>query len=243
MIDPSDQNDLNNLGPIQVSIVKEIAEDPEPSLGKLHAAFVEELGHGPDIDLIDYFTSITVIRKSELKKYLDCTGLQKPKNNTTDLGSVGSVIYDSSPTVLQFLQNFQTEYGTPPSEYLTNLYLERAVKITSCVETREKNKQNMEDFAKKIADTPRPTVLIFRKQFIKEFDFAPADEITEIFLDRMQSKNKEGEVYFARIGAHDSISTVLEFRNAFTKTYGKAPPEDLIKIFITNRKPGKRPTA
>ncbi|WP_457577694.1 hypothetical protein [Desulfomarina sp.] len=235
MTDPGNQHNLNNLWPVQVSLVKETAEGTEPTLKRLHAAFVEEFGHGPGIDLIDYFLGIAEISKLELGEYLEFTGVPKPADCTSDSSPAESVICSSSSTVLQFLEDFKKKYGVPPSEHLTKLYLEKTTpSSTSRTESGKTGKRNQQDFARKIADTPRPTVLTFRKQFIEEFGFPPTDEITKVFLERMQDKNQEDEVYFARTGANGSLSTVLEFRQAFTKTYGKTPSEDLIKIFISN---------
>lgn len=242
MTDFSNRHNLNDLWPVQVSLVRETAEGPEPTLERLHTAFLEEFGHGPGIDLIDYFIGLAEINKSELKKYLKFTGTPLPTDGTPDTGLAASVICSSTSTVLQFLEDFKNIYGVPPSEHLTKLYLEeKKNRNTSRTESRKTEKQNQQDFARKIADTPRPTVLTFRKQFIEEFSFPPSDEITKIFLERMQDKNQEDEVYFARTGANGSLSTVLEFRQAFTKTYGKTPSEELIKVFITNRSSAHKP--
>ncbi|BCL63194.1 hypothetical protein DGMP_38870 [Desulfomarina profundi] len=236
MTDPCNRHNLNDLWPVQASLVKETAEGPEPTLERLHTAFIEEFGHGPGIDLIDYFIGLTEIDRSELKKYMDFTGAPQPTGSTQDIGPAESVVYSSSSTVLQFLRDFEKKYAVPPSEHLTELYLKEAKHPgSSSAVCKKTDKRNQQDFARKIADTPHPTVLTFRKQFIEEFGFPPPDNITKIFLERMQDKNQEDEVYFARTGANGSISTVLEFRKAFAKTYGQAPPEDLIKIFITNR--------
>ncbi len=242
MTDPSNQHNLNDLWPVQVSLVKETAEGPEPTLEQLHTAFIEEFGRGPGIDLIDYFIGLAEVSRLELKKYLEFTGAPQPTDSTQDIGMAESVVCSSSSTVLQFLRDFEKKYGVPPSEHLTELYL-KEVKHTgsSSTDSPKTDKRNQQDFARKIADTPRPTVLTFRRQFIEEFGFPPPDNITKIFLERMQDKNQEDEVYFARTGANGSISTVLEFRKAFAKTYGKTPTEELIKIFITNRLSGNKP--
>jgi AraC-like DNA-binding protein len=241
MTEPCNRHSLDDLWPVQISLVKETAESPEPTLKQLYTVFLEEFGHGPGIDHIDYFISMTEISTLELKEYLEFSGIPLSTDSTPDSGTAKSVICSNSSTVLEFLEDFKKKYGVPPSEHLTKLYLEEIKdKNTSNIESRKTEKRNQQDFARKIADTPRPTVLTFRKQFIKKFGLPPSDKITKIFLERMQDKNQEDEVYFARTGANGSLSTVLEFRQAFTKTYGKTPSEELIKMFITNRTSGHK---
>lgn len=242
----SDDNKQDDLWDVQVSIAKAAAKLPNPSLAKLHHEVLEEIGHGPGLDLVDFFVGIAKISEKEIKEYFQYIG-KSNKENTEEIKKdpclllADSIACGDSPTVLKFRHAFIKEHGEPPSEELTEYFLKK-MQSAPRGKTVSGDKQAKFNFAEIIANRPNPTVLKLRHEFSKQYGSPPSGEITQYFLKKIQEntcitvpdEDYQSKVNFAKTVANGLISTILQFRKAFEKAYGETPSTEIIDVFIKN---------
>ncbi len=237
----------NDLWPIQLALIEEIAAQPNASIEKLHFSFMEEIGHAPGIEHIDCFAGMVDIPDDEVLQYLKYIGRPKPeRKNGTRVGGrkrARSIVSDDSVDVPQFCKVFAQEYGRAPVEEFVQYYQAKVKKVKkgSCVNVPLQGAKNGFTFVDKVALDPHATVLKFRRKFYDEFGVVPSEELIQYFLDRSQaggrkkvdlSKPIRAELHFAETGADGSLKTVLEFRKGFKATFGREPDDEVTKVFI-----------
>ena len=245
----STENRQDDLWDIQISIAKAIAKQKNPSLAQLHHEILEEVGHIPCLDLIDYFVGIAGISDDEVEKYFQYIGTsikEKIKKSKKDsrLELADNIANGAAPTVLKFRQAFKKKYDELPSEELIEYFLKRIQSVSqdNAAATTDKDMLN---FVEKIASGPNPTVLKLRNEFNKQFGFTPCAEVTQFFLKKIQEKScvkaeeaedeeYESKVNFAKTVANGLNLTVFQFRQAYEKVYNEAPPDCIIDVFIKN---------
>ncbi len=245
------ENRQDDLWGIQVSIAKAIAKSSNPSLAQLHHEILEEVGHRPCLDLVDFFVGIVEISEDEIDEYFQCIGIGGAPKEAA--GKTGKTKKDSrllladriaggcGATVLKFRHAFKEDYGEHPSEELTEYFLKRLQEVPR--ESAEiVDKQAMLNFAAIIASGPNPTVLKFRHEFRKQYGSTPPIEITQFFLKKIHEKKcveledeeYESKVNFAETVANGLNLTILQFRQAYEKVYNETPSPGIIDVFIKN---------
>jgi len=232
---------------IQVSIAKAIAHMENPSLMKLHHNIMEEFGHRPGLDLIDYFIGITETVDGEVQEYLNYIGAAVPQQKTKEtkkdpgLLMADKIALTDNPTVLRFRQAFITEFDEPPPDQLTNYFLKK-IQDTPQKKKVYEDKDTQFHFAEAIANRPNSTILKFRHEFSRKYGVLPSSELTGYFLKKLKRNNSpqekekdyKSQVNFAKTVANRIIPTVLQFRKTFEKAYGIEPSVELVDIFIKN---------
>ncbi len=243
----SAENRQDDLWRIQISIAKAVAKLQKASLAQLHQEILEEVGHRPSLDLVDYFVGIAAISEDEVEEYFQYIGgaatKKKRKKSEKDgrLQLADNIANGYAPTVLKFRQAFKKEYDEFPSEELTEYFLKR-IQSVSRDGSAVVNKQNMLNFVEGVALGPNPTVLKLRDEFSKQYGFTPCGEMTQFFLKKIQEKNCEkvkDEDYESKINFAETVATglnltVLQFRQAYEKVYNETPTAGIIDVFIKN---------
>lgn len=230
---------------VQVSIANALSKCSQPSLNALHAEILEEVGHPPGLDIIDYFVGLSYIPQKDIKEYFaKIGGVQKESLATPEKKSLGDealidkVINNGSPTVLKFRQAYLDEHGEAPQDTTIALFLQKVQEMSKSVE--HEPQKGVIQFAKEFACCATPTVLRFRNAFKQRFGSFPNDAIIAVFLESVQrvpddhkdNDDTPAKMKFAEAVASAGIPTILQFRQAFQKVYGELPSEEVIDVFI-----------
>lgn len=236
---------------IQVSIANASAKSPHPSLMEMHHEIIEEMGHAPGLDLVDYFVGIAKISSQEVDTYFSYIGRnkQKPDTKTNIKPSpkqfTEKIATHDNPTILKFRQSFIQEYGEPPPDRIIEYFLQQIQIHKQKRQPIKHEKQGFFDFAEKMASSNNPTVLKFRDEYNKQFGGYPANETITYFLKQIQvarntnGKNSdfESKANFTKTVANGLVSTVPQFQITYEKVYGEPPTAELIRIFKEHQPP------
>lgn len=91
----------------------------------------------------------------------------------------------------------------------------------------------------RIIESGSQTVLQFRKAYTAAFGQVPTEELTALFLQKIQQEkttiqrdNSQHERQFVNDFVHKPQPTVLKFRTAFHQQYGHFPHEDVTTYFL-----------
>ncbi len=236
------------LAQIQLSMARAAAARKNPSLKKLYDDIIEEFGCKPGDELVDYFAEIAKIPLTDVVHYFHKTGSTCPnttgEQTMTDESSLlaRSIAGGCNPTVLHFRKAYIGRFNEAPPEKLIDYFLNQINKKTAGTDTLKSN-DNMLAFTRYLAACSNPTVLFFRSKFTKKFGFPPSAELTEYFLEQMESdtchngdEEHQSQIHFAEAAAAPR-PTILQFRKKFEQAYGEPPSSEILEIFLGNFPP------
>jgi hypothetical protein len=248
----------------QLSIARAVAQQPEPSLAKLHHDILEEVGQRPGLELIEYFLAIVDIPEEERAEYLKYAGfstapeekeaVEVPQKSRAmpALLLADTVANGNSPTVLSFRQAYTAEHGDAPSSTLIEYFLKKVHHVQQKKNSGGENSGGGEEdkrlFAEETAKGSHPTVLRLRKGYDARFGGVPSHELISYFLETLRSRRgtvalepsekvegiSDSKVAFAKSAATRNITTILQFGMVYEKLYGEPPAVELIDVFIKN---------
>ena len=198
-----------------LATVKEVAILGDGSLTRLEQEFLEEFGHLPTSDLIDYFTSLQGNKTKSNPPQV--TEKKAPDTNEKDFDPeikfTDQIALESDATILVYRKSFEKTFGKKPSIELVAHFLKRLAyhrksskgkpvqgKPAQSKPVQSKpaqvkqahmeipTKQGRAAFIQNFVAGKTPTILKFRREFEKEFGVPPSPEIIGNFLERLSKK-------------------------------------------------------
>jgi hypothetical protein len=180
---------------LMLATVKEVAADDNSSVDRLQEEFLEEFGHLPTSELIDYFADLL---KNDNKKTTKKTQVQKKetiKEKTVDpeIQFTDKMATNNQVTVLAFRKSFEAAFGKKPPIELVAHFLKRMTYLRQ----QSPKKSTIQDsdvkvsFIKNFISRKSPTVLKFRREFEDKFGDPPNSEMVALFLKEL-SKSRSG---------------------------------------------------
>jgi hypothetical protein len=195
---------------LMLATVKEVATLGDGSLTQLEQEFLEEFGHLPTSDLIDYFTSLQGNKTKNNPPQV--TEKKKPDTNEKDVDPeikfTDQIALESDSTILVYRKTFEKTFGKKPSLELVAHFLKRLAhhrkssmgKPVHSKPAQSKpaqvkqaqveipTKQGRAAFIQNFVAGKTPTILNFRREFEKEFGVPPSPEIIGNFLEMLSRK-------------------------------------------------------
>ena len=176
---------------LMLATVKEVATLGDGSVTQLEQEFLEEFGHLPTSDLIDYFTSMQENRKKRIKP----GKVEQKKQNTVEKNTdpevefANKIALESDATILLFRKSFEIAFGKKPSLELVAHFLKRLA-YYRCKPTPEKKSVDASrtKFVQEFVSGQTPTILNFRKEFEKKFGHPPSSKVIGFFLEMLSKK-------------------------------------------------------
>ena len=180
---------------LMLATVKEVAADDNSSVDRLQEEFLEEFGHLPTSELIDYFADLlkndnekTTKKKQVQKKELNKEKKVDPENEFTDKMDTNNQV-----TVLAFRKSFEAAFGKKPPIELVAHFLKRMTYLRqqSPKKSIGQDNETKASFIKNFISRKSPTVLKFRQEFEGKFGDPPNSEMVAFFLKEL-SKSRSG---------------------------------------------------
>ncbi len=176
---------------LMLATVKEVATLGDGSVTQLEQEFLEEFGHLPTSDLIDYFTSMQESQKRRIKPRKIQGEKQSTieKNVDPEVEFANKIALESDATILLFRKSFEITFGKKPSIELVAHFLKRLA-YCRCQPTPEKISKNASrtKFVREFVSGQAPTILNFRKEFEKKFGHPPNSKMIGFFLEMLSKK-------------------------------------------------------
>ncbi len=161
-----------------------IASGDAPTVLKLRQAYIEEYDEPPSTKLIEYF----------LKKIQSVPhGTIENGGKQEKLDFVQQIAGSPNPTVLTFRKRFIAQFGSSPSNELTEYFLKILQKISSnsVDETPGDDFDSKVVFAKTVARGLISTILQFREAFKKAYGETPSADLIDVFIKNLPSTNND----------------------------------------------------
>ncbi|HHD64778.1 MAG TPA: hypothetical protein ENK96_10570 [Desulfobulbaceae bacterium] len=157
--------------------------DGRPTVLKFRQAFEREFNESPSEELTRYF-------------------LQKVQDTPRDKANKGDpqarftllaekIAREPHPTVVRLRDAFKKQFGLPPSDEITQYFLQRIQKNSQAKKLPDEEFESKANFARTVANGLISTVLQFRKAYEKAYDEEPSTEIIEVFIQHLPRKNEE----------------------------------------------------
>ncbi|RTZ97300.1 MAG: hypothetical protein DSY90_07880 [Deltaproteobacteria bacterium] len=177
---------------LMLATVKEVATLGDGSVTQLEQEFLEEFGHLPTADLIDYFTSMQESRKKRSNPGPVAAEKQKPAEENVDpqVAFTDKIAMESDATILLYRKSFEATFGKKPSVELVAHFLKRLAYHRCQPPSQEKVSadESRRQFIKKFISGEKPTILNFRREFENKFNQPPNPKIIGLFLEMLSKK-------------------------------------------------------
>jgi len=158
-----------------------IAEGDGPTVLKFRQAFEQEFKEPPPEELTRYFLQrVQGAPRGAARKSGDQQAL------FTALAE--KVARSSQPTVLNFRDAFNKQFGLSPSDEITQYFLKRIQENSQAGKLPDEEFESKANFAETVANGLVSTVLQFRQSFEKAYGEEPSTEIIEVFIQNLPRK-------------------------------------------------------
>ncbi len=185
------ENPKNPHWDLMLATVKEVATLGDGSVTQLEQEFLEEFGHLPTSDLIDYFVSMQENKKKRAEPRAEKKENQAPPQNESDPETefADKIALAGDATILIFRKSFEVTFGKKPSLELVAYFLKRLAYHRNN-QDREKrtSDSNRIKFIQRFVSGSHPTILDFRREYEKKFGQPPNPKIIEYFLEILSKK-------------------------------------------------------
>lgn len=176
---------------LMLATVKEVATLDDGSVSQLEQEFLEEFGHLPTSDLIDYFTSMQGNRKKRATPQVIEQESQDTVDESVDreIKFANKIALESDATILLFRKSFEIAFSKKPTIELVAHFLKRLA-YNRCNLNQEKTATNAirTKFVQEFVTGKTPTILNFRREFEKKFKRPPSSKMIGFFLEMLSKK-------------------------------------------------------
>lgn len=177
---------------LMLATVKEVAADDNSSVNRLEEEFLEEFGHLPTSELIDYFADLLKNdnEKTYQKRQTQKKEVIKEKKKDPEIEFTDKLAANDQITVLAFRKSFEAAFGKKPPIELVAHFLKRIAYLRrqSSKKSGGHDNEAKVSFVKNFISGKSPTVLKFRQEFEEKFGDRPNSEMIALFLKELSQK-------------------------------------------------------
>ncbi len=174
---------------LMLATVEEVATHDNSSVNRLQQEFLEEFGHLPSSELIDYFADLlkTDDDKAKLKRRVQKKEINKKKNPNPEIEYTDKMAANNQITVLAFRESFKITFGNEPPIERVARFLKRIAYLRQPPSQKFDSPDNAAqvNFVKNFISTKSPTVLKFRQGFKEQFGNPPNSKLITYFLKEL----------------------------------------------------------